>query len=318
MLSKDMNIGLMKLLNNNMISIYTHTNNIFKKEFWKYIVKKILRKYSGPDAVLDSLKRGLIELNIPFKINPLKPKYDMIHVLSGISILQEMIDKKTKGEIKKLIVGPTLVQTPYDYSNIIQDKNIDIILFPSSWPKDWFNSLVPQLTHKIKIWPSGVKISEKISTKDRILIFKKDIPKNDYNQIIKIIKDKDVPYDIINYGKFNKKYYHKKLLSASILVYLQTTESQGLALQEAWSYNVPTLVWKNKIWTKDKYSWSDEKISAPYLTDEAGLFFTKNTLSDILDNIINKKYQFNPKKYCTENLSDKVSVQKYLEIIKNL
>jgi hypothetical protein len=51
-------------------------------------------------------------------------------------------------------------------------------------------------------------------------------------------------------------------------IYLQTTETQGMALQEARMMNVPTFVW-NRGYFKNKYLfWADSKISAPYL-DEA-------------------------------------------------
>jgi hypothetical protein len=299
-----------------MISIYTHTNNPLKKEFWKYIAKKAVRKYSGPDAVLDSLKRGLKELDIPFQINPLIRKYNTVHVLAGISILEEMINKKTQGKIKTLIAGPALVQTPYDHNDIIQDKNIDLILFPSQWTKDFYVNLVPNLEEKIKIWPAGVKIPEKVSNKKKVLIFKKNIPEDVYNQIIKILQGKDISYDIITYGNYNKDYYHQCLLNASVLIYLQPTESQGLALQEAWSYDVPTMVWQNKIWKGEKYEWFDDKISAPYLTKDSGVFFSLDTFESELENIINNQHEFNPRKYCIENLSDKATAKIYLEKIK--
>lgn len=299
-----------------MISIYTRTNNPLKKEFWKWVIKKILRKYSGPDAVLDSLKRGLKELNIPFEINPLKPHYSIVHVLSGVEILKKIIKKKKKNQIKTLVVGPTLVQTPYDQSNIIQDENIDTILFPSQWVKDWFTSLEPKLTEKIKIWPSGVEIPQQSSTGGKILVFKKKIQEDVFKKIINILEAKGLDYELIRYKKYKKEDYHKKLLSASLLIYLQETESQGLALQEAWSYNVPTLVLQSKNWQYGIYSWSNEKVSAPYLTEHSGKFFTLDTFNDSLDYMLNHIQNFEPKKYCLENLSDKVSVQKYLELIK--
>lgn len=299
-----------------MISIYTHTNNPFKKEFWKYTIRKLIKKYSGPDAVLDSLTRGLTELHIPFEINPKKPKYSIVHVVSGISILQEMIYKKQKKEITTLLAGPTLVRTPHDHDNIIQNENIDILLFPSQWTKDFYVNLVPALDKKIKIWPAGVTIPKESSSHQKILIFKKNIPIETYNQVIETLKNKGLSYDIITYGGYSKQEYHLKLQSASVLIYLQTTESQGLALQEAWSYNVPTLVWNNTNWRDGKYYWVDSKISAPYLTHQTGLFFTKDTFEEKLDTILTHKENFNPKEYCTEHLSNRASAKIYLEILK--
>jgi hypothetical protein len=301
-----------------MISIYTRTNNPFKKEFWKYVAKKAIRKYTGPDAVADSLKRGLSELGLPFEVNPLIPKYDIVHVISGTTVLKEMIAKKTKGKIRTLLAGPTLVQTPFDHDNIIQDPNIDALLFPSQWTKDFYVSLVPSLSKKIRVWPAGVQIPKEVSSKKKALIFKKNVSKTDFNQIIKIIEGKDIPYDILTYGTYSKNKYHEALSEASILIYLQYTESQGLALQEAWSYDVPTLVLKSTTWKGGTYEWSDEKISAPYLTDATGIFFTLETLDSELTAVANHSYAFKPKEYCSEFLSDTASAKKYLEIIKNI
>ncbi len=300
-----------------MITIYTRTNNIFKKEFWKWFLKKVFRKYSGPDAVLDSLKRGLTELNIPFEINPFLPaKYQNIHVLSGVDILNKMIRKKSKGKIKNLIVGPTMTITPDDYNGILLDKNIDLILFPSEWTKDFYVSIKPELKDKIQIWPAGVKIPKDISTKENILIFKKNIDENQYNQIIKILNNKGIIYDIIEYGKYRKDDYIERLKKAKLLIYLQKTESQGLALQEAWSYDVPTFVIKNTLWQYNQYSWDDDKMSAPYLTRESGVFFDTDNLDNILDEFINNKMSFLPRKYCIDNLSDIVTTNIYINTIK--
>lgn len=300
-----------------MITIYTHTHNPFKKEFWKYAARKIAGKYSGPDAVLDSLKRGLLENGVRFEINPLFTRNDTVHVLSGVEILKEVLSKKSEGKIKTLMVGPTLVETPFDHNNIIQDTRIDYILFPSQWTKDFYTSLVPELGLKIQIWPAGVTVPQTISQKQKILVFKKHVPENVYNQVTELLKNKDLPYDIITYGTFTKSDYLKKLESASVLIYLQASESQGIALQEAWSYDVPTLVWKNTVWKTEKYSWTDEKISAPYMDDAAGKFFTLETFGKELEKVLDGTYVFTPKKYCLESLSDKASAQKYIEILHN-
>lgn len=299
-----------------MISIYTHTNNPCKKEFWKYIAKKIIGKYTGPDAVLDSLIRGLQEKGITFEINPLRPKFSIVHVISGIEILKEMIRKKEQGKITTLLAGPTLVQTPYDHNNLIQNTHIDALLFPSQWTKDFYVSLAPILQDKIKIWPAGVMIPKENSSHKNILIFKKNIEEHIYNQVIKSLKDKGLSYDTIIYGTYDKKEYSEKLQSASVLIYLQNTESQGLALQQAWSYNVPTLVWKNTLWSNNEYTWEDAKISAPYLTEQTGLFFTLKNFTQQLEIILTNKQSFNPKQYCSTYLSDKASVEIYLEILK--
>ncbi len=304
-----------------MITLYTRTNNILSKEFLKWLVKKIFNKYSGPDAVLDSLRRGLTNLNIPFEINPIKPKYETVHVLSGIRVLSEMITLKKTSKIATLIAGPTLVTTPHEHDNIIQNNLIDILLFPSVWTKDFYVSLAPQLSDKIKIWPAGVEIPNKISHKEEedVLIFKKNAPNHIYDMVINYLNTNNIKHETIDYGKYNLKYYHDKLLNSSLLIYLQTTESQGLALQEAWAYDIPTLVWQNSTWKYKRYEWRDANISAPYLTEESGRFFNESTFSLVFESMIKdiQDKKINPRKYCIENLSDTATTKQYLEIIKN-
>jgi hypothetical protein len=300
-----------------MISIYTRTNNILKKEFWKWFIKKkILRRYSGPDAVVESLLLGLNELHIPFEMNPLKPKYDLVHVLSGIEILKEAIEKREQGTIKTLIAGPSLVKTPYESNNIIQNKNIDLLLFPSRWTRDFYVSLVPELNNKIKIWPAGVTIPSEISSKQNVLVYKKNISDEIFEKIIRILENKKVKYDVVKYGEHNKKQYQDELRKATLLIYLQTTESQGIALQEAWSFDIPTMVLRNHTWTDGTYSWSDDKISAPYLNDDNGLFFTLENFDQEFTKIMNNDYKFTPRQYCIDHLSNLASTKIYIDIIK--
>ncbi len=297
-----------------MLTIYTRSNNPITKEFLKSCLKKILGKYSGPDAVLDSLKRGLNELNIPFVVNPFKNKNVNIHVLAGAKALREAINKKRNNQI--LIAGPNILTVPTKHNNIISDPKIDIILTPSKWVTDYYIRLLPALKNKIYSWPSGVKIPNSMTTKNgKVLVIKKDIPFSIFENIIKTLNKMSVSYEVLVYGKFLHEDYLKKLETAPYLIYLQSSESQGLALQEAWSYNVPTLVFQNTKWTYEDQTWQDPKIAAPYLVDELGYFFNLENLEERLRKI--ESFQGNPQKYCLENLSDKKSAELLLNIIND-
>jgi hypothetical protein len=295
-----------------MISIYTRTNNPLKKEFWKWVAKKILRRYSGPDAVLDSLIRGLKELHIPFEINPRIPTYKIIHVLSGVEVLKEQITQKKTGQI--IIAGPTLITTPFDHNKCINDPNIDIILTPSQWVSDFYVSLIPELKNKIYSWPAGVKIPTiKTDKSGKVILFKKNISHIVLEHVENMLNEQSIPYELLEYGNFTHDQYITKLEKAPYMIYLQTSESQGIALQEAWSYNVPTLVFQNTHWNFEKYSWSDPSISAPYLHRETGFFFTLSNLREKLQEIIQSDLQ--PKDYCKEHLSDKRSIEILFDIL---
>lgn len=295
-----------------MISIYTRTNNPFTKEFWKWNIKKITKKYSGPDAVLDSLARGLQEQNIPFEINPLKPKYDTIHVVSGVKALEDRIKSKKDNQI--LIAGPTIALSPTEHDSLLCNEKIDIILTPSNWVKDFYLSLVNTLEDKIYNWPSGVHIPKtKTSSQGPILVYKKDIAEDIFEDVIQKLEKNNLSYEVISYGNFSHQDYISKLQKTPLLIYLQKTESQGLALQEAWAHNVPTLVFQGTEWRHQNYSWNDPKISAPYLTDETGLFFNLNNFEEKLEQV--KNSDISPQEYCKGNLSDSQSVSLLFDII---
>ncbi len=304
-----------------MISIYTHSNNPLKKEFWKYMAKKAIGKYSGPDAVLDSLKRGLTELAIPFQINPHIRKYNTVHVLAGVSALEEMIIKKQKGEIKNLIAGPNLVVIPSDKNNIICNPSIDAILIPSEWTKQFYETEAPAIKNRTSLWPAGTKIPAQTETKktNDCLIFKKDVPPELYDSVIKELNSKKISHTTIQYGTYKSEDYFNALNGSKYMIYLQKVESQGLALQEAWARDIPTLVWNPGSFTYPNGRTMYGKISAPYLTEENGLFFKDaQEFPEKLNMFLQNIKSFKPREYCIQNLSDKVSAEIYIQIISNI
>jgi hypothetical protein len=302
-----------------MISIYTHTNNPLKIEFWKWIGKKILDKHSGPDAVLDSLLKGLGELDILYELNPIKPKYDIVHVLSGTKALQKALEMKKKGRIKTLVAGPNLVITPLDQKKILCDPNIDIILLPSDWTKKFYSDLAPEITNKLYIWPAGTDMGNinLDNEKTGCVVYKKDVDDDLYLYILDKLNTQKINYTVIQYGKYDKKDYLKLLEKSKYMIYLQKVESQGLALQEAWARNVPTLVWNPTTFTYPQGYVVRGNISAPYLTEASGLFFQNmDDFQNKLEIFLQKIENFTPYKFCLENLSDKVSAEKYVNIIE--
>lgn len=306
-----------------MIIIITHTNNPFKLEFWKSTLGKIFKRNRGPRAVLNSVLRGFGELKIQYKLNPLFiPKNSTVLVLSGVSGLKTAI--KNKGQkISKLIAGPNVVENPTNHNSIILDPKIDFILVPSLWVKNLYAKYLDEKfpIDKIKIWPAGVKINQKDNqiknSEKQILIYKKDCPEEIYKKVIEILEKKKLKSQEIIYGNFNQQEYFEKLNTASLVIYLQKVESQGLAMFESWSKNIPTLVWESGKYYFPKYDVTVEgKVSAPYLDNQCGLpFYSTEDFEETLDMIIEKKEEFQPQKFIESNFSDKISAQKLLGII---
>jgi hypothetical protein len=292
-----------------MLGIYTRSTSYFSKEYWKWAARRLTDKYSGPNAVEDSLLRGLKELDIPFEHNSYNSDLDTALILSGAQALSEAIARKKSGVIKKLVAGPNIVIHPLDLDRIILDESIDIVLVPSEWVADFWSHENPELSSKIRTWPAGVSVSPASTRAGQPIIYDK---LGDEDLVTKVEASIGSSARKFTYGQFSREKYLESLTEAPFLVYLSKSESQGLALQEAWAHDVPTIVNNSTHWEAGELSWDAPQINCPYLTPELGAVFTNPAEIPI---IAKRLVAINPKKYCDEHLSDEASTKCLLKLI---
>ncbi len=294
------------------------------ERFWRQLKNFIRNRfffYGGPQSVLDSLTRGFNLLGIDYKLNPKEgdiPQGSVIGVLSGLKALKWAIEAKKAGKIKKIIAGPNIVILPADGGEIMKDAAVDVIVLPSRWPKDFWISLAPELENKIRVWPAGVETPALAGrARSGCLVYKKRTDEKMFSEITKDLEAANINYKILSYGRYKREDYFRSLEESEFMIFLSESESQGLALCEAWMRDVPVLAWSRGYWRWKNYEWRDEKVGAPYLTDEAGMFFKdaadfKEKLPVFLEKI--KSGEFRPRQYAIENFSDKTAAKEYLEI----
>ena len=297
----------------------------FLKRFYFYLkkyIKSYIFHYGGPESVLDSLIRGFEQLKVNYHLNPkAKDISDIVCVISGVDALKWAIETKKHGKIKKIIAGPNIVITPEDAGGILLDEVIDLVIVPSQWVKDFYASFKPGFGKKIRVWAAGVENPKdfKEELRQGCLVYKKNVDEELFDFIINYLKSQNINYQVIKYGRYKKEKYFEILNKVKFMIYLSESESQGLALQEAWIRNVSTLVWDRGYWQYKNYQWKDEKISAPYLTDECGMFFKGfNDFKEKFNIFISNLSNFKPREYSLRNFTDKVSVSNYLKIINEL
>jgi len=279
--------------------------------------------------VLKNLLLGLKRSGQHYSLNK-KPGYnDKVHVISGVNTLKWAIQQKKEGRISELIAGPNICITPRDHKSILTDKNINKVLVASPWTETFFAKIAPEIRDRLYVWPAGTECNIETNSQRRIvLLYKKQVDEKLFDDISQYLETNGHVYETIVYGTYNLSDYHKKLSESRILIYLQESESQGLALQEAWAYNVPTLVWNKKLdfnWNKDGYVIDPKeglkiqiKSSAPYLTKESGEFFENfDEFKKKFPRFISRTKDFTPAKYCRENLSIEKSTEIYIGIINH-
>jgi len=304
-----------------MFYIYTKKpNNYFSKEFLKEFGRFLFKKSRGPQAVIDSLIRGLNELGVEYALNDKKPKFDgseIFFINSSLDALRWAIDLKKEGKIKKLIAGPNLVVMPNDLNGIILSKEIDIIILPSDWTKRFWIAADFEYIEKIRIWPAGIKDNGiKNSEKKKALLYKKNISDEIYLMVKDLLNKLNINFEEIIYGKFSRDNYLRKLDESIFLIYLQESESQGLSLLEAWMKNVPTFVYNINYFEKNGIKIYGKDIAAPYLNESCGaLFSTSEELNKIILYYLDTKVKYSPREFYLSNFTDATRVKKLLDII---
>jgi hypothetical protein len=299
--------------------LYLYNENLFLGPRLKQALKKILGNDArGPRAVFSSLISGLLDLGEAFVVNKQNETIETACVISGVRTLKWAIKKKQQGKIKKIVAGPNLVISPNDENGILKNGLIDVIVVPSLWVKEHYVKIYPSLESKIKIWPAGVSLPI-LSNEKKVfdfLVFNKLKSPELLNGVCKGLEQLGFFYKVLEYGKFKQKNYFSWLEQAKYEIYLSNSESQGLAMFEAWARGVPTLVWESGKITFDGVTVTG-KISAPFLNTQSGMSFSSK--EEFLEKLKNfTSLNFDSRKYIEENFTNKIVGEKYLEIVKNI
>ncbi len=299
--------------------------NIFSISGILDIIKRYARywlgKYRGPQAVTSSLISGLKELKVDFKLNPKTKEIDsnaIIYINESAEALRYAIGLKKQGKINKIVAGPVISILPETEGGIMLDPNIDLFLVPSDWTKDFWLSCAPQLVNKIVVWAAGIEnVYGNKKKRDLVLVYYKNGPKAQLNYIVNFLKSKSIKCKVVYYGHYKKKDYYAMLDDSYCMIYLSESESQGLSLCESWMHDVPTLVWNRGFWKYCGHQWFNDKISAPYLTNECGMFFSGLEDFGIKWQKFNIKINtYKSRDYALKNFTNKLSAKKFIDLIK--
>ena len=295
------------------------------KAYIKQYVRKGDNTYYGHKGVTCSILRGMKKINAPCIFNPVHPSLwpSSVYIPFGYNALQEAIKRKQQGKIEKIIAGPNHVVTGVELATIPGIHYVDRYLLNSEWTKSLYANDFPDFADKFCIHAAGVdeefwNPGTKDCTSKQVLLYCKTESQDFWDQVKQSISLAGYTPVSIKYGEYTAAQFKECLNSASFAIFISRSESQGIALAEAWSMNVPTLVWNPEVLMSSDCS-SVKSSAAPYLTDQTGIFWkTIPELDQLLFEVKNNKNSFTPRKWILENMTDSCSARSLLQTFENI
>ena len=153
---------------------------------------------------------------------------------------------------------------------------------------------------------------------------------DELKHVINALNEKKLTYNLIVYGNYKEEDYIQTLHSSKFGIWIGRHESQGFALEEALSCNVPLLVFdctsmfqefneKNEVCYKNELGkYSLKATSVPYWSDACGIKFTElSQFETNLDRMIQEYNSFQPRAFVEATLSPQACADRLIEVVNN-
>jgi len=262
---------------------------------------------NGPGKVAKNLVQGLSEISANFSVN----------TSCDFDIILQNCDRLNHN-LSNCFIGPNICTLPIDNPKVMNYENYKKIIVPSNWVKNLYLKWLPE--NKILVWPTGINtelFQDTLNFKktvDCLIYFKR----RDYSElefVKNILNTYNQSFEILQYGNYSESTFLDLTKKCRYAFILDNSESQGIAIQEIMSSNLPLFVWDIEYWIDRGEEYKVFATSVPYWDDVCGIIetkkdFTYDRFKLFLDNI----NDFNPRSFITKNLSLK---DKANELIKN-
>lgn len=210
---------------------------------------------------------------------------------------------------KVFVFGPHFSVFP---NHVTDQFNGGVYIQPSQqvvrlWTCEFNYSKIP-----VKEFPFPVDI-EKFSPvskpkTDVFIYFKRRAPK-ELDQVKTFLNSKGIIYRVFVYGSYSEEEYMSFLNGCKYGIWIGSHESQGFALEEALSMNIPLLVWDVTTMKQEHGGYighpKELKMSTvPFWSDDCGeCFETFDQLSIVFDTFIGRLGRYTPRMFIEEKLT---------------
>jgi hypothetical protein len=209
-----------------------------------------------------------------------KTTCEVAWVVNDPEDLKWAVQNRSRLRARQLWAGPNIVVVPQEAEGILTRPEIGRVIVPAKWVEDVYSREHPALGARISIWPAAIDTdywAPENTPRVQWVIYNKyqDSLAADIAKALKSAKTKFIQ---INYSQYGRANYRELLKSARGLIWLSRSESQGIALLEALSMDVPALVWDPGSWKYQspelKREFTAPATSVPYFSEDCGFRFT--------------------------------------------
>jgi len=225
---------------------------------------------------------------------------------------------------KFYIFGPHFCVLPTDnnkFDSINYNQNNLIYTLPCQWCVNIYKSY----DLKINLIPFPFPVNtDKFNevqeiNKTEVLIYFKGRSQNELQFLIEKLKNKGISnFEIFSYShKYDENYFIQHIHKSKYGIVLDAHESQGFAIEEMMSCNLPLFVWSVSKFNQE-YGCNYPPYPAtsiPYWDDRCGeVFYESNEFNDKFDLFLSKLDSYKPRDYVMENLSLEVCAKRFKEL----
>tara|TARA_B100002019_G_scaffold156991_1_gene135183 strand:- start:1810 stop:2682 length:873 start_codon:yes stop_codon:yes gene_type:complete len=281
----------------------------YEESYWGYKNGTL----SGPEEVVRNTVLALEQENIPYAINEQKYSHNFL-----VQYQHDVAHKKhEKLEHDSCVIGPQF--WPYDgsYGKFLIDnpEYYRKLIAPSYWVEDMLVNKFNIPNNKVSIWAAPIPDLSNYKKTPEIdcLIYFKSRQDSDLKSAKELLESKNLSYQVLQYGNYSEDDFIGLVEKSKFCFLIDSTESQGIAIQKIMSTNTPLFVWDVSEWDYMGEQYKVSASSVPYWSKDCGeKFYDLSEMNDVFEKFYDNIDNYNPKELIDSELSYKVSIEKLL------
>ncbi|HZY55321.1 MAG TPA: glycosyltransferase family 1 protein [Reyranella sp.] len=205
---------------------------------------------SGARRVFLNLAAGLDRIGVPYRVNDfghIKSNQEDLVCLIGQPHLLRRFENHTP-----MMFGTALYNHPVDDEHLPRRHMLRQVLVPSDWVKRMFSKAWPDI---VSVWPVGIdtdrwtpSVGDSRKAVD-VVVYEKLFRDGDrfraelVKPMMEDLRRRGLSVEYLRYGSYREGELLALSQTARSMIYLSPHETQGIALEQMLSANVPVMAW---------------------------------------------------------------------------